>query len=658
MTLLLAAIAVLIGGGLLAVITSRSARLASALGASSAFAGGAIGVVFALGALRTDQGDVLALAWQVPGGAFHVAVDPLSAFFLVPVFGVPALAAVYGHDYLLAYRAHKSLGLPWLAFNVLVASMAVVLVARQAVLFLVAWEVMSLSGYVLVTFENEDREVSRAGWTYLVATHIGTACLVALFLLLGRRASSFDFDAFAAAAGHPAPYALMLALAIVGFGTKAGFVPCHVWLPEAHAAAPSHVSAVMSGVLVKMGLYGLLRTLLLLGPRPTVAGPLLAAIGFVGASVGIMLSLYQRDMKRALAYSSIENVGIITIGLGVSFWGSAVGLPNVAELAMAGALLHVWNHALMKSLMFLGAGSVLHGCGTKDLEKLGGVLRRMPRTGTLLIFGAVALAALPPLNGFVSEWLVYLALIQAGLSGGGTAGVLALLAVGAVSIIGGLAVLSFVRLVGTALLGEPRSEQAARAHESPVAMIAPMAALALGSLAVAVAPGAVVRATSHAAAQLLDGATEAEAPAAQLATIGTVQLAVCIALALTALLTLVVFRRRAAARGPTWDCGYARPTPRMQYTAASFSELAAGSLVPRALRPRVSVSAPEGLFPHSGTLSTECSDPITRGVYEPLLVRIADGFTRQRWLQQGHLHVYLLYMVVALLIAFGWASLR
>jgi formate hydrogenlyase subunit 3/multisubunit Na+/H+ antiporter MnhD subunit len=414
----------------------------------------------------------------------------------------------------------------------------------------------------------------------------------------------------------------------------------------------------MSGVLIKMGLYGLLRTILLLGAPAPWVGASLAIIGFVSASVGIALSLYQRDVKRVLAYSSIENVGIITIGLGMGLWGKASGFPHVAALAMAGALLHVWNHTLMKGLMFLGAGSVLHGCGTKDLEKLGGVLKRMPRTGTLLVFGAVALAALPPLNGFSSEWLVYLGLIEAGQTPDRTAAAGALLGVGVVAIVGALAVLSFVRLVGIALLGQPRSASADHAHESPLAMTAPMAALALACLVVGVAPQQVVKAIGRVASELLGGSLQATPLTALLAMLGNLDGAIWVALVVTTLLVLINVRSRKSASGPTWGCGYVASTARVQYTARSFSELATEKLLPRFLRPRLALSVAPDLFPPAGGLSSDCTDPLTRKVYEPLFTRSADRFARLRWVQQGVLHDYILYIAVAVLVAFGWATLR
>ena len=398
--------------------------------------------------------EAIRLAWDAPHGVFGVGLDALSAFFLLPVLVLSALGAVYGGNYLLAYRGKKSLGSSWFFYNMFVAGMVMVVIARTALLFLLSWEVMSLSAFFLVTFEHEKKEVRRAGWVYLIATHLGAAFLFATFVLLGRHAGGLEFDAFQKMAPLDARSAgLIFILALIGFGAKAGFVPFHVWLPEAHPAAPSHVSALMSGVMIKMGLYGLLRVLTFLGQPAPWWGLTLASLGLVTAFVGISLALQQRDIKRVLAYSSIENVGLIGLALGVGLWGWADDVPAAAVLGMTAALLHIWNHALMKGLMFFAAGSVLHGTGTKDMEKLGGLMKRMPQTGAAMMFGAVAIAALPPLNGFVGKWLMYLSLLKCGFATDGGLGLTALLAVGLLALIGGLAAIAFVRLTGIVLLG-------------------------------------------------------------------------------------------------------------------------------------------------------------------------------------------------------------
>jgi formate hydrogenlyase subunit 3/multisubunit Na+/H+ antiporter MnhD subunit len=606
----------------------------------------------------------LRLAWDAPHGDFSIGLDPLGAFFLLPVLVLSILAAVYGGNYLLAYRGRRSLAGPWFFYNTFVAGMVMVVLARTAFLFLVSWEVMSLSAFFLVTFEHEKAEVRRAGWVYLVATHLGVAFLVATFLLLGRHAGSLEFEAFR---GMPALgtgwSGLIFVLALVGFGAKAGFVPFHVWLPEAHPAAPSHVSALMSGVMIKMGLYGLLRVLSFLGPPAPWWGLTLVLLGLLTALVGISLALSQRDVKRVLAYSSIENMGLIGLVLGVGLWANAGGMPAVAALAMAAALLHVWNHALMKGLMFLAAGSVLHATGTRDMERLGGLMRRMPWTGAAMMTGVVAICGLPPLNGFVSEWLMYLSLMKRGLAANDGPGLMALLSVGLLALVGGLAAIAFVRLTGIVLLGSPRSEAARHAHESSPWMLAPMALLACLCLTVAVIPGTVASGFSGVLDQVLGrgagplflGPETSDAP---LAALGNANAWTLIALAATAAGSWLLGRKGALSEGPTWGCGYARPTARMQYTGRSFAEMIGERLLPRFLRPRTTRRAPRGLYPSRGEFGSHCPDPVSERVYGPFFRRWAERFSRLRILQQGKVHVYLVYMVLAVVLALAWVSVR
>lgn len=664
MALLLTAIAVLLATGFAVLPFARRPRLVTALAAGGAVAACCIGLVPSVRALLGADPGSVHRSWHVPGGAFFVQVDALSAFFLVPIFVLTACAAVYGAGYMLAYRETRSLAPPWCFFNLFAAGMALVVIARNAVLFLVAWEVMSLAAFFLVTFEHEKREVRIAGWIYLVAAHLGVGCLLAMFLLLGRHAGSLDFDRIlAAGAPAPAAAAVVLLLALAGFGIKAGLVPLHVWLPEAHPAAPSHVSALMSGVMIKLGLYGLLRTLLLAGGPPAWFGPLLVLLGLATGLTGVLLALTQRDIKRTLAYSSIENVGLIVLALGVGLWGAAGGHTLVAVLGLAGGLLHLWNHALMKGLMFLCAGSILHGTGTKDMEKLGGLMKRMPQTGLLMAAGAVAMAALPPMNGFVGEWLLYMGLLRGGLEFSGAGRILLLLAVGLLAFIGGLALLCFVRLTGIVLLGEARGDEARRAHEAPRWMIAPAAFLAALCALTALFPRPVVAAFSGVVASIsgIPAATfvpalhSAESP---LATLGLLNAFVWMLIAWVALTLLVLRRRAPGAADATWGCGYAAPTPRMQYTGQSFSGLIAARVIPRPLRPRTTVTEPRGLFPSSSALASEYPDPFSRRIFRPFFERWAARFSRLRWLQQGKLHVYLLYFVIVLLAAFAWLALR
>ncbi len=640
------------------------ASLTTVIGAGIAVLGCVIALAPALSVLGGGPPESVRLVWDAPHGSFAVGLDALSAFFLVPVLVLSALAAVYGGNYLLAFRGTKSLGVSWFFFNLFVAGMVLVVIARTVILFLMAWEVMSLSAYFLVTFEHEKAEVRRAGWIYLVATHLGVVFLFATFLLLSRQAGSLEFDSFQRMPALDARWSgLIFVLALIGFGAKAGFVPFHVWLPEAHPAAPSHVSALMSGVMIKMGLYGLLRVLTFLGHPAPWWGLTLSALGMLTAIVGISLAMQQRDIKRVLAYSSIENMGLIGLALGLGLWGWAHRMPALAVLGMTAGLLHIWNHTLMKGLMFFAAGSVLHGTGTKDMEKLGGLMKRMPWTGGTMMIGAVAIAALPPLNGFVSKWLMYLSLIKCGFATNDGRGLSAQLAIGLLALVGGLAALAFVRLTGIVLLGSPRSEAAGHAHESSPWMLGPMALLVLLCLTAAVLPqrvagllpGVLDQVVGREAGVTFLGLEPSEVP---LHTLGSLNAWTLIALGALGVVLSVLLRRAAWAEGSTWGCGYLRPTVRIQYTGRSFAEMTAEHLLPRFLRPRTERQPPRGLFPSQSDFGSECSDPFSKQVYEPFFGRWAERFSRLRILQQGKVQIYLVYILFMVVLALAWVSLR
>lgn len=601
----------------------------------------------------------LVLPWSVPGGALAIGLDPLSAFFLLPVAALSAVTACYGVEYL--DHVPRPARLAWPAFDALVLGMLLVLVARNAVLFVIAWEGMSLAAWALVASDPSSGEGRRAGWIYLVAAHVGSAALLLLFAILAHAsgdAATFDAIGRGAAA---LPTGWLLLLGLMGFGVKAGVIPFHVWLPEAHAAAPSHVSALMSGAMVKLGLYGMLRLAVLLGPLPAAAGPSLAGLGLAGAWLGIALALQQRDLKRALAYSSVENLGLIALGLGLAAWGSARGNAALAVLGLMAALLHIWSHAAMKGLLFLAAGAVVHAAGTRDLERLGGVMRRMPFTGACFVAGAVAISGLPPLNGFNSEWLLYQGLFGIALDASGFARVAAFLGAALLALVGGLAAACTVRLVGIAFLGEPRDRGADAAHEGGLWMRAPLALLTLACIALAVLPSVVVKLLGPVARQVLGpAAATADAlarTADAVAPLGAIAAGTWLALAL-GWPVVSLLRGRSPARDATWGCGYAAPSARMQYTARSFSEQFAERLLPRSLAPRIRVSPIRGPFPASVRFSTEEGDPITRGSYEPIFSGIASRFARLRVLQQGNAHLYLTYILVAVLASLLWTSLR
>ncbi|HYT83571.1 MAG TPA: proton-conducting transporter membrane subunit, partial [Gemmatimonadales bacterium] len=454
-------------------------------------AGCVIGAVPAVAVLAGAAVPDVRLAAAAPFGAWVFGLDALSAVFLLAILSAGAACAFYGLAYLDRERGHRAVGAAHLLLALLVTALAVAVIARAAAPFLIAWEVMAVTAYLLVVLEHERSEVRRAGLIYLAVTHAGTLLLFALFATWAGDAGDLSF----AALGRHPPFmagrgAMILVLALVAFGLKAGVVPFHFWLPEAHAAAPAHVSALMSGVVIKMGIYGLLRTVVLFGPPPPWWGWVVLVLGACSGVLGVVWALAQHDIKRLLAFHSVENVGIILLGIGAGALGLAYGHPLIAVLGFAGAALHTLNHALFKSLLFLGAGSVIHATGGRDIDLFGGVARRMPTTAAAFLVGSAAIVGLPPLNGFVSEWVVFQALLRGGSAR--DAMQLAGLAAVALALIGALALACFVKVVGVLYLGTPRDLVATTAREPASGMIRPVVGLAIACVAIGLLPIAVV----------------------------------------------------------------------------------------------------------------------------------------------------------------------
>ncbi len=654
MTALLVALLFFGAGAAGALVFASRGRWPTYAGAGGVILGSLFGIVPSMRVALGAPPQSLRMAWDVPYGSFYLRLDALSAFFLLPIFLICALAALYGAEYLEAYRGRKALAPPWFFLNVLAASMVLVVLAHNAVLFLMAWEMMALSSFFLVTFEDEREETRHAGWIYLVASHIGTAFLLVLFVLLGKATGSLDFDRFAANSGA----GLLFILALAGFGTKAGFMPLHVWLPEAHPAAPSHVSAVMSAVMIKTGIYGLLRILTFLGPPQAWWGWVLCVIGLTSGIMGVLLALAQHDLKRMLAYSTVENSGIIALGLGVGIVGLSVGAPSIAAVAFAGALLHVLNHALFKGLLFLGAGNVAHGAHTREIDQLGGLLRRMPGTGAAFLIGAAAISGLPPLNGFISEFLIYLAGFRGAVSLGGSSSVPMLATVSGLALIGGLAAACFTQAFGIVFLGHPRTQHAEHAHEAGRAMLLPGFVLAAGCLLIGLFGAGVVRSMGPLISsitglppipvgQSLAGAAHSVARASYF---GAALVGVTMLLTLGRAIALARRRVRTAA---TWGCGYAQPSPRMQYTASSFAQPLTETFG-LLLRTRRVLTAPRGLFPQRAELLTQTDDPCQAYIFRPLFQAISRGLSSLRPLRQGKVQLYVLYIAITLLALLLW----
>jgi formate hydrogenlyase subunit 3/multisubunit Na+/H+ antiporter MnhD subunit len=552
-------------------------------------------------------------------------------------------------------KDHQTHGLHWFIFNVMVLSMLLVVTAANTVLFLSAWEIMTISSFFLVAWHHQHEDVRKAAWTYLLAAHLGMMLLLGLFLLASSYCNSLDFADFKQldqlATGKAS---LLFLLALFGFGVKAGLFPLHIWLPNAHPAAPSHVSALMSGVLIKTGIYGILRVLTWLPPAPQWWGWLVAVLGVAGALYGISLATQQSDIKRSLAYSTVENIGIIFLALGFGLVAVAQGLQTVAMFAFAGGLLHLWNHALFKGVMFLGAGALLHATGTRDMNRMGGLLRRMPITGALWIGGSLAIGALPPLNGLVSEWLIYVSLASAGAGQSGYLALLPLLLFGLLGLVGALALVTFSRLAGVCLLGSPRDLSAAEAHEVAPAMWLSMAALFTGCLAIGIYPQSALALLAEPLKYLLHAPQE-HLLLSQVAPLGNSALLILAGLLLLAIFVALLHRRRPSAKVETWGCGYQFPSSRMAYTGGGYAELVARHVLPRVMRPTIAKEKGAGLFADTAKISLMANDIVLTRVLVPLFSGLAKHCQRLRWLQQGRLPVYLLYIVVTSALLMAWS---
>ncbi|MFA7403230.1 MAG: proton-conducting transporter membrane subunit [Pelobacteraceae bacterium] len=613
------------------------------------------GVPSALMLLFSHTTTTWSLEWGLPFGPCELVIDPLSAFFLLPVFLVSAAGSLFAVGYWPAaeHRATER-GLTFF-YGLLASSMAILLMARNGVFFIMVWEVMALSAYFLLVTEHEREEVRRAGIVYLIATHTGTAALFVYFSLLAAQTGSFMLPA-AGSLSALSPYASVLVLAaFIGFGAKAGIMPLHVWLPSAHANAPSHVSAVMSGVMLKMGLYGIFRTLTFFHDPPLLWGAVLTVCGITSALLGIAFAVAQRDLKRLLACSSIENIGIITTGLGVALLGVSSHNTPLVYLGMAGALLHILNHSFFKPLLFLGSGAIIHATGTREMNLMGGLGKGMPRTALLFMVGSVAICGIPPLNGFVSEFLLYFGFFSQ-LKANSLLYLVFLAPL--LALVGGLAVIAFTKLYSSVFLGTSRSSAAAHPHEAGVSMLAPMAFFALLCLLIGVVPQLALSLVSPAIATFYPALASSTVSAEYGAILGKLSLAGVLLLTAAVVVTLLWrwrLGRAPVSSAPTWGCGYQRGTARMQYGGTAFSELAV-SVFNGIMRQRVERPLLTGLFPCVARCSDVPTETLLERIIVPLFSLAGVSFAFLRRMQHGLMHVYMMYIFATLFILMLWAN--
>ncbi len=641
-----------------------------AMGRALVALGAAIGSLAALllgaAAIRTNAPFEVAVAGVLPLTGVALRLDGLGAFFLIVIGLLGAAAAIYGYGYSVAYEGRYSLRMLGAMFNMLLFALCIQVMADNALTFLLAWEAMSLSAYFMVLTEHNQSGTVRAGIWYIAMTHAGFAALLAMFLLLSNGELTASFTAMRAGAATLSPMVRNAAfmLALFGFGSKAGIVPLHVWLPMAHPVAPSHVSAMMSGVVIKMGVYGLARVLIdLLDSGPVWWGVTVLGVGSVSALLGVLYALMEHDLKRLLAYHSVENIGIILIGLGAGMMFQSYGLMTLAALGFIGGLYHTINHATFKGLLFLGAGSVLHATHTRNMEELGGLIKRMPWTALFFLIGAAAISALPPLNGFASEWIVFQALLGGFHIPKPEIAVGMPLAVGMLALTSGLAVACFVKAFGITFLAIPRSHEAERAHESPFSMRAGMGILALACVALGLAPFLVVPQLS-AILVGLDGLPDTRTAFTLGLSLQTpeqfgqmssafIALGLVLLLALVALVLWMLRGNRKLRVSASWGCGRIGQSPRMEYTATAFAE-PLRRVFAELYRPTKELTIdfhPESkYFVQSIEYKSEITPWFEKVLYGNLIARLRLIARKVRRLQSGSVHAYLVYVTVILLL--------
>lgn len=575
------------------------------------------------------------------------SIDFLSAFFLIPIFAICPLAALYSYNYMNKVEEKGRVGVSFFFFNLLLISMALVATADNIISFLLVWELMSLSSFILVMHEYHKEDTRKAGYIYFVFAQAGAMFIFAAFALAYSQTGSFDFTSLATL---PANIKLVVFfLALIGFGSKSGLFSVHMWLPHAHPAAPSHISAVMSGVMIKMGVYGVLRLYVELEATSLIVGQTILTLGMISGILGVVYALGKQDIKKLLAYSSVENIGIIFIGAGIGMVGVSTGNTLMASFGFAGCLLHVLNHSVFKTLLFLGAGAVVQKTGTRRIDELGGLIKRLPHTGKSFLAGSLSISGLPPFNGFVSEFFIYYGAFQ-GLKLQGSAFLFAALAILSLAIIGGLAACCFTRVVGVVFLGEPRTERARKSTEAGLFMTLPMIALGVSCLGIGVFPIPFVELVMKALLAIpfvnVASGTELLEVAFYLGLAARIFLGV---LVVVTLLRKALYYDKVVTGGPTWGCGFTQPTVRMQYTGVSYAMSIVDFFKPF-IDVRTQYTGIKRIFPKTTTYKTEVGDIAETCLMERVVAPLLYFLGKFRWIQHGHIQLYIAYIVVTIIV--------
>lgn len=585
-------------------------------------------------------------------------IDSLSSWFILIINLTCINGAFYGIGYMKQYNAQRSnLSMHWILFLLFQSSMLWVCMVQNGLLFLIVWELMSISSFLLVIFDHQHKATLQAGINYLVQMHIGVLFLAAAFIWVYFSEGSFEFSAIEFFfISHPNIWLFLLFF--IGFGIKAGFIPLHTWLARAHPAAPSHISGVMSGVIVKLGIYGIFRIVFLMKQDYTIIGEIVLGLSVVTGLYGILNAAVHRDFKKMLAYCTIENIGIIGMGIGLGLIGTGNGNVALIILGFGGALLHVLNHSLFKSLLFFAAGSVYQQTHTRDMEKLGGLMNRMPQTAFLFLMGALAIAGFPPLNGFVSEFILYNGFLNGLKLTGISLNVLMISSLAGLALIGGISVLTFSKSFGTIFLGNPRTHLNEDPKEVALSMRIPQYCIIAIMLSIGLFPQFYFSIINDIVYECAPTASTQHTPfiapfLGSLSAIGKFSL-------LFTLLLFVVYRiRKSFTRqsignmAGTWGCGYPAPNTRMQYTGKSFSK-SLGKLLSFVLmeKKKYKEIASGEIFPATRKHSSNYSDFFETILINPVVDRLIYAMNYFRFIQNGRLQMYMLYGIFFIVLIF------
>ena len=668
------ALALYIGVAVLSLIAERwlrdGGRIANIIAHIGAFLASSLLVLFAAGVFLSGEGKALVFVTPFPSVELALRVDGLSAFFIGLIGGIAALASLFGISYQRHFIGKYSLGAFGFFYNLFLLGMVLTVSANHALFFLAAWEVMSIASYFLVIFDRNEARTIRAGFLYFLMTQLGTIFVAIALFLAYKATGSFDFDVWritGITALSPLWQGVLYASVLIGFGTKAGIIPLHVWLPEAHPAAPSHVSALMSGVMIKTAIFMIIRFFFDFFPgAPLEWGLVILVLGAISSLLGVLYALSEHDIKRLLAYHSVENIGIILLGIGAALVFMNYGLQDFFVFALAGALFHTLNHAIFKSLLFLGSGVVVGKTGTRNMEAYGGLIRVLPYTAFFFLIGAMAISAFPPLNGFASEWLIFQALFVGIAASSLLVKLVFLASIASLSFTGGLAMACFAKAFGVTFLGRAREEHMVQADKEKKSWLThgPMLLLAALTIVLGIGSPFVVSFIVGIIASLVFGSggsltfpySQFMGMSDNFSSIFPVQgtgLALLVFIVLVGVVIGWLTRKRTVTIAPTWDCGMPL-SGKMQMTATSFSRslvtIFRGILKPTKQMDIEYRDADMHYFTSLQSVKTDFLDVYGSYIFHPIALVVGFFSNRAKRIQSGNVNVYMLYVFVTLVV--------